>query len=44
MSAYSGRIGEPSCRRFGNAGERHVEYLSLFGPQRMHVRARPGGG
>jgi len=31
---------------FANAGERPVEFLSLFGPQgeRMHVRARPGGG
>lgn len=28
---------------FGSAGERRVEFLSLFGPQgeRMHVRARP---
>jgi transcriptional regulator with XRE-family HTH domain len=28
---------------FGNAGDRPVEFLSLFGPQgeRMHVRARP---
>ncbi|AZQ70132.1 MULTISPECIES: helix-turn-helix domain-containing protein [Streptomyces] len=31
---------------FANAGEEPVEFLSLFGPQgeRMHVRARPGGG
>jgi len=30
---------------FANAGDRPVEFLSLFGPQgeRMHVRARPTG-
>lgn len=31
---------------FANAGDRPVEFLSLFGPQgeRMHVRARPASG
>ncbi|TLQ42153.1 helix-turn-helix domain-containing protein [Streptomyces marianii] len=31
---------------FANAGDRPVEFLSLFGPQgeRMHVRARPAPG
>ncbi|MGK5643448.1 cupin domain-containing protein, partial [Streptomyces sp. URMC 126] len=31
---------------FANAGERPVEFISIFGPQgeRMHVRARPSKG
>lgn len=45
----SGEVAEFDTRTphgFANAGERPVEFLSLFGPQgeRIHVRARPSGG